>query len=189
MRLSLKNILISFVLSLLIFSLAMTVLGIVVYRDSIPVSKNGDPDSTIPYLPMRRATYELSTSSLYYHYDEEGRLKAAVLCGKPADGKSLLLVPIEPQIAMEYGKEIYFISSICKGENAEALSEVVEAVTGITPKQLVRVENENTVEALLEMVRDKNSGCSEVLVPLITDDSGVLDKQKTIEQFFTEETK
>ena len=191
MRLSLKNMIISFALSMVVFSLIMTIVCTSIYRAKIDIRTDGGADATVKALPTRSERFDFSESYLYYKVDADGELQFLVIVGADVEQKTVALMPLDASLPINYRDGIYFVSSSWQRDGASMLMPLAEALTGMTPT-LVNANEENlsasTLENFYEQVKEsvssQYSAYSTQRINVILDGNGVIDNQKTIEQFF-----
>jgi len=196
MRLSLKNMLISFVAALVVFSIVMTVICVGIYRSGIDertVSVEGDVSHT---LPTKQCRYDFSETGFYWNSDRN--FKYAIFVGVVESERLVVYTPILPDLPVRYKNGIYFVSSIVQAEGGDELLNLLTALTGLEVEtysfgDFLSYNPGNTPEEYIEsMVDPANAnwgGYDTLRIDIILDEDGVADNDKTWEQFFTFETK
>lgn len=201
MRLSLKNMIISFALALVAFSLVMTVVCVSIYRSQIPVRAEGN-DDPITALPSQTSRYDFSQTLLYYDTDAEYQFRFAVFVGISDSRKTVTVTPIFDTLPVNYKNGIYYVSSIYQTEREVMLPSLAEALFGISPDQTIDLGMfgfaaaedfdgfyEQVQSHVRNVMRDAYADYTVKRIDVVLDENGVADNQKTVEQFFITETK
>lgn len=196
MKLSLKNMLISFALSLVLFSVVMTAVCVSIYRSRIDVrTGEGDGDVSV-MLPSRENLYSFSETLLYYAENGDSGIRYAVFVGISDDDKTVILTPIADTLPVNFKNKVYYVSSITA--SGGEIEELVEALIGIKPTESIDVkrfdlEIASTVDGFFaqikEMVQNDYRGYSAKRIDIVSDENGVANIEKTTAQFFTTKTK
>ncbi len=191
MRLSVKNMIISFVAALIVFSVMMTVICVSIYRERIAVrlADPNDTDSTL--LPIEAVHLPYADAFLYYELDKASELCFATLVIVDDKNDEILLTPLDGTLPVYYRDGIYFVSSIYKEKGPDILPDISAAITGIYPETAVKLESNKSEdrEDFLAQVKqllvetDRYRGYAVSLVEVISDVNGVADHQKTVMQF------
>ena len=196
MKLSLKNMLISFVAALLVFSVVMTAICIGIYRSKIgerTVDMEGEVSHT---LPTRQCRYDFFDTYLYWNSSRD--FQYAVFVGVIEEERLIVYTPISPDLPVQYKNGIYFVSSIVEAEGTEELSDILVALTGIAADNYVNGDflsynpGNTADEYVASLVAPTNAsweGYNTMRIDIILDGNGVADNHKTMEQFFIIESK
>lgn len=197
MRLSIKDMIISFVLALVAFSLIMAVVGVSIYRSSVPVRTEDERRDASVYLPSHTCRYDFSETVLYYDLNDAGQFQYAVLVGIDTAQKNIVLMPIAGEVCVSYQNAFYRVSNIFQNDGINAIAEMVTALTGIEPgyhrnANLLGVKPSANIDRFYEQVRDielaSHEGYTADRIDVVCDESGFADREKTVRQFFIIET-
>ena len=188
MRLSLRNMLISFAISLVIFSIAMTCICVGIYQSRIHDRIAAEVADVSHTLPSYQCRYNFSKTSIYLDGSAEFSLSALIAVDEKE--KLIIITPFLSELPINYKNGIYFVSSILKAEGDAEISEIVSALTGVTTKNFLRKsflseDLGETIEGLIEYFSRTNEGYTVQVVEVLLDENGVADNHKTKEQFFT----
>ena len=191
MRLSLKHMVISFAVALVVLSVVMSVICVSTFRDNVRERPSKGEGIVVDDLPKRSFAYDFATASVYYAEKDGALSYAALVCISDTD-KVITLTPFSATLPIPYQGRIYFVSSICCEEGMEALLDVASALTGVEADSLVEAERYNvsaeTVEAfavdMAELLAGRYEGYDIKRISVVTDKDGVADSKSTAEQFF-----
>ena len=191
MRLSLKHMVISFAVALVVLSVVMSVICVSTFRDNVRERPSKGEGIVVEDLPKRSFAYDFATASVYYA-EKDGELSfAALVCISDTD-KVITLTPFSAKLPIPYQGNIYFVSSICCEEGPEALLDVASALTGVEADSLVEAERYNvsaeSAEAfavdMAELLAGRYEGYEIKRISVVPDKDGVADSKSTAEQFF-----
>ena len=195
MKISLKNMIISFALSLIVFSLIMIIVCVSIYHSRIDVKTDHEGSAVVGTLVSRSSRYDFSGSHLYYETDSDNNLRFIMVAGVSTEEKIVTLTPISASHPINYRDGIYYAASIWQREGEAMLSPLAEALTGLVPELHTNVdlEDKNELDRFYEQVKqtvlDQYKGYSVERIDVILDRNGVVDNEKTVEQFFVSKTK
>lgn len=184
MKLSWKQMVISFAAALLIFSLVMIPICVGIFNSRVKERTGAHSGITDGDLPGRNTVYEFSDAVIYYTDDGN----AVMVCVSEVE-KILLLMPISAELPIRYEDKIYFVSSLCEKKGTEELFNIGNALTGIMPDHLFSVDEEHNdlMKDVLDILKDDYGAYTTETVMVQTDGDGVADYAKTVEQFFVTE--
>lgn len=196
MRLSLKNMLISFALALVVFSVIMTAICLSIYRSGIDVRTKEPADDISEALPSQKSRYDFSETILYYDTDADNGFRFAMLVGISDSRKIITLTPISDMLPVNYKNGIYYASSIYRTEGEGVFSSLALALFGIEPDRVTDMSllgYSEDMDAFYERIENQSlslhEGFSVERIDIVLDENGVADNDKTIAQFFTTESK
>lgn len=200
MKISLKNMIISFILALIVFSLIMTVVCVSIYRAKVDVKTDDVGSSVVGALVARREKYNFSKTALYYSTSSDNAFRFAVIVGISEEEKKLVMTPVERYYAIQYQDAFYFLSSIWEREGERMLEPLAELLTANIPETvsesaslgLSRADDMNDFYEQIRAVlaREYQGYSVERIDVVINSESSesaqgrVIDCQKTVEQFF-----
>lgn len=191
MRLSLKHMVISFAVALVVLSVVMSVICVSAFRDNVRERPAKGEGIVVEGLPERSFAYDFATASVYYAEVDGALSYAALVCISDTD-KVITLTPFAATLPIPYQGSIYFVSSICREEGSEALLAVASALTGVEADFLVEAERYNisaeSAEAfavdMTELLKGRYEGYEIKRISVVLDRDGVADSKSTAEQFF-----
>ena len=188
MRLSLKNMLISFAIALLAFSIVMTCICVGIYRSRIHERIVEGEGSVSHVFPSYRCRYNFSKTTVYVDGSEEFTFGALV--GVDEKEKLIVVTPFLSDLPIRYKNSIYFVSSIVKSEGENELLNIISVLTGIVANDILlesflSYDPVDTVEDLIAYLSQAYEGYTIQKIEVVLDDDGVADNHKTREQFFT----
>ena len=191
MRLSLKHMVISFAVALVVLSVVMSIICVAVFRDNVSEKRAEGAGIVVEGLPERSFAYDFANASVYYA-EKDGTLSyAALVCISDTD-KVITLTPFSATLPVHYQGSIYFAFSICREEGIEALLGIASALTGVEADSLVEAEryhiSAESAEAfavdMTELLKGRYDGYEIKRISVILDKDGVADSKATVEQFF-----
>ena len=191
MRLSLKHMVISFAVALVVLSVVMSVICVSAFRDNVRVHPSKGEGVVVEGLPRRSFAYDFA-SALVYYAEEDGVLSyAALVCISDTD-KVITVTPVAATLPVHYQGSIYFVSSICREEGIEALLDIASALTGVEVDSLVEAERyhisaesaEVFAVHMTELLKERYKGYEIKRVSVLLDKDGMADSKSTAEQFF-----
>ena len=198
MRLSLKNMIISFALSLIVFSLIMTAICVSIYHSNVAVRFSDNGKQIAASLLSQTGRYDFSETVLYYAQDESSQFRHAVLVGIDTDQQIITLTPISAQLPVYYKDRIYYVRTIYDEQSSGMFPDFIKALTGIVPNyerdvgQLGLFEADS-IDDFYAQIREaeiaSHEGYTVLRIDVQLDGHGIADNQKTIRQFFITETK
>ena len=189
MNLSLKNMLVSFAVALILLSVIMTIVCVSVFRGRVDEGLVPSGGLQADGLPDRRTVYDFSDASVYYAEKNGAVTLAALVCVSDAE-RVVTVTVLDKSLPVRYKNGIYFISSICEEEGKDALLDVASALTGMEPASLLAsTENDVSSSSASSFLASLSSlyegrGYEVKRVDVITDRDGVADHKATMEQFF-----
>lgn len=189
MNLSLKNMLVSFVVALILLSVIMTIVCVSVFRGRVDEGLVPSGGLQADGLPDRRTVYDFSDAAVYYAEKNGAVSLAALVCVSDAE-RVVTVTVLDKSLPVRYKNGIYFISSICEEEGKDALLDVASALTGMEPASLLAsTENDVSSSSASSFLASLSSlyegrGYEVKRVDVITDRDGVADHKATMEQFF-----
>ena len=194
MRLSLRNMIISFALSLIVFSLIMTVVCISIYRSMIDVRTDTEGSAVAFALVSRNSKYEFSDARLYFETDADNNIRFLSIIGVSEAKKTVTVTSVSATHPIHYKDGIYYVSSVWHEQGQDMLIPLSEALTGLSPQDIASVSsNANDLNGFYEYVKQlassRYAGYTVERVDVVSDGDGVVDNEKTVEQFFTSKTK
>ena len=179
MKLSLKNMVVSFVVGIVIFSVVMAIICSSVFRGQVNEHLADGKGAVVDSLPERSTIYDFSECSVYYE-EQSGALVSAVLVCVSAEEGIITLTPMDAKLPLHFRDGIYFISSICEQEGVSALSDIATALTGMemsADPNLIR-------EELASYLQTRYPDFTVKTLPVILDKDGIADTEKTVATFF-----
>lgn len=184
MKLSWKQMVISFAAALLIFSLVMIPICVGIFNSRVKERTGAHSGIADGELSGRNTVYEFSDAVIYYADDGN----AVMVCVSDVE-KILLLMPISADLPIRYEDKIYFVSSLCEQKGTGELFNIGNALTGIMPDHLfsVDVKHGDLVKDVLDILKDEYGAYTTETVLVQTDGDGIADCVKTLEQFFIAE--
>ncbi|MBR4874023.1 MAG: hypothetical protein IKV00_09325 [Clostridia bacterium] len=189
MNLSLKNMLVSFAVALILLSVIMTVVCVSVFRGRVDEGLVPSGGLQADGLPDRRTVYDFSDAAVYYAEKNGAVSLAALVCISDAE-RVVTVTVLDKSLPVRYKNGIYFISSICEEEGKDALLDVASALTGMEPVSLLAsTENDVSSSSASSFLASLSSlyegrGYEVKRMDVITDRDGVADHKATMEQFF-----
>ena len=189
MNLSLKNMLVSFAVALILLSVIMTIVCVSVFRGRVDEGLVPSGGLQADGLPDRRTVYDFSDAAVYYAEKNGAVTLAALVCVSDAE-RVVTVTVLDKSLPVRYKNGIYFISSICEEEGKDALLDVASALTGMEPASLLAsTENDVSSSSASSFLASLSSlyegrGYEVKRVDVITDRDGVADHKATMEQFF-----
>ena len=195
MRISWKSVLISFALSLIVFSVVMTVVCISIFRSQVGVRVDGGNNEASSGLPSQTSRYDFSETRLYYSTNSDDDLRFAAFVGISQSQKVITLTRIDKKLPVNYKNAFYFVANIY-GE--QTLSDITYALTGILPDKEVdmrtygfsRAEDmEEFCQQIESLMQDSYDGYLIEYVDVALDADGMADGAGTMTKFFVTESK
>lgn len=196
MKLSLKNMLISFVIALVILSVIMTVVCVSIYRSKISAAVSGSEGDVTHTIPSYQSRFDLNKIDLWY--DGSDDFHFAVLVGISETEKRITITSISADLPINYKNGIYFVSSVLSLEGTTELVTIAEVITGITAKNCFYADKVGVggngdvadfTSQIEQMYADRYEGYTCERIEILLDENGVADNHKTREQFFIIESK
>ena len=193
MRLSWKNMLISFALALVVLSVAMTVACVAIFNSRVDVRENQAGEEISVGFASQLRKYEFSDVNLYYDLYSDGTLRYVALMGICDGRDTAVITPIDKQLLLVYKDSERSISDIFDEQGEDVLSDIAAAVTGIYPEKSVKVEpfggetiasEEEFVEQIHEIISQQCEKCRFEQIDVVLSADGSLDYEKTKAQFF-----
>ena len=193
MRLSWKNMLISFVLALIVLSLAMTVACVAIFNSRVDVRENrSDEEIAIGFSsqPMR---YDFSDTRLYYSLYSDGTLRYVALVGICDDLKTVMVTPIDKTISVDYKDGKSDVSDLFAEHGESILADVAAALTGVYTETVIdtgiydwepAASTDDFVEQIEEAVSELCENYRFERITVILNSNGAPDYDKTKKQFF-----
>ena len=187
MKLSFKQMIVSFAVSLVLFSLVMTVICVGIFNRFVKERTSGNETTVAQSLPTRKTVYNFSDAVIYYQ--EDWNAVMVFVCDAE---KKLLLMPISESLPMNFENKIYFVSSICEKKGSDALFDIACALSGIKPDHLFSVDTSidrinQFAEDVLGILKEDYQGYVTETISIQVDENGVADCAGTVESFFITE--
>ena len=179
MKLSLKNMVVSFVVGIVLFSVVMAVICSAIFRDRVNEQLADGKGTVINALPERSTIYDFSECSVYYE-EQSGVLTSAVLVCVSTEARTIILTPLDAKLPLHFRNGIYFVSSICAQEGVNALSDIASALTGMEVSKETNLIREDIASYLQTRYPDFTVQTN----PVILDKDGIADTEKTVATFF-----
>lgn len=192
MRISVKNTVISFAISLVIFSIVMAIIGVSVFRDSVDEHLVENGGISVEALPLRESIYDFSRCEVYYS-EENGALACAVIVGISDSDRMITVTSIDGTLPIPFQTSNYFVSHICEIEGVNALVSIAEALTGMHAQSVISakdggISSASSLNGLTDGVeaylKTKYSGYGVIRISVKMDGDGIADVTKTAEEFF-----
>lgn len=192
MKLSLKHMVISFIAALILFSVIMSVICVSVFWNRVDDRLTDGKGQVVEELPKRSEIYAFSECTVYYG-EENDKVSYAVLVCVSQEEKILTLTPFEASLPVPFWNSIYFVSTICEKNGADALRDIASALTGMKVQTVVCADGETVpnadsldgfVNGVTAYLENTYQGFEIKTFPVVLDKDGVADTEKTVETFF-----
>ena len=140
MNISIKDVLISFVAGLVIFSLVMVALCSGIFNSQIEVAKAESPQNDVV------DTIDLHKAVIFTVPQKDGKdLYFSVLAMLDSDRNEIYLTPVYGDLLMNYRDSLSYVSSVYEKVGGVTLKELVKAFSGLSIEENDIVEFKNVI--------------------------------------------
>ena len=140
MNISVKDMLVSFAIGLVVFSLIMVALCCGIFNSQIKVAKAESPQNEVAY------KIDLHKSVIFAIPEKEGdNLYFSVLVMIDQDRKEMYLTPVYGDLLMNYRDSLSYVSGVYEKVGSAALTELVRSFSGLSLEESAVISFKNVM--------------------------------------------